>query len=54
MVITSTVDKLHQVHSDLLKRLDDNSDEVRIAVAKTLASYARYIQHEHNVARNQV
>ena len=36
-----TVDKLHQMYSDLLKRLDDNSDEVRIAVAKTLAAYAR-------------
>ena len=36
-----TVDKLHQMYSDLLKRLDDNSNEVRIAVAKTLAAYAR-------------
>ena len=35
------MDKLHQVHSDLLKRLDDNSDEVRMAVTRTLAAYAR-------------
>jgi dynein assembly factor 5 len=34
------VDRLHQLHSDLLKRLDDNSDEVRIAVSKTLVTFA--------------
>ena len=40
-----TVDTLHQVHPDLLKRLDDSSDEVRIAVAKTLTAYARSESH---------
>ena len=37
----TTVDTLHQLHSDLLKRLDDSSDEVRIAVSRTFVAYVR-------------
>jgi len=33
------VDKLHSLYCDLLKRLDDSSDEVRIALTKTLEAY---------------
>ena len=39
----SVLDKLHQLYSDLLKRMDDNCDEIRVAVARTLVSYVRYV-----------
>ena len=37
--IMYTVDKLHSMYCDLLKRLDDSSDEVRIALTRTLEAY---------------
>ena len=33
------VDKLHTLYCDFLKRLDDNSDEVRIAITEVLSAY---------------
>lgn len=33
------VDKLHTLYCDLLKRLDDSSDDVRIATTQTLMAY---------------
>lgn len=41
--VNTSVDTLHQLHSDLLKRLDDSSDEVRIAISGTFVAYVRYI-----------
>ena len=35
------VDRLHSIYSDLLKRLDDSSDEIRLAITKTLQEYFR-------------
>ena len=39
----TSVDKLHSLYGDLLKRLDDSSDDVRIAMTRTLSTYARYV-----------
>ncbi|KAL5484058.1 hypothetical protein EMCRGX_G020494 [Ephydatia muelleri] len=33
------MDRLHLLYGELLKRLDDSSDEIRVAVTKTLAAY---------------
>ena len=41
--VNTSVDTLHQLHSELLKRLDDSSDEVRIAISGTFVAYVRYI-----------
>lgn len=38
---SSLVDMLHPLYSDLLKRLDDSSDEIRIAITKTITAYIR-------------
>lgn len=38
-IIFAVVDKLHTIYCDLLKRLDDSSDDVRIATTQTLMSY---------------
>ena len=40
-ISSSLVDRLHPLYSDLLKRMDDSSDEIRIAVTKTLTAYVR-------------
>lgn len=34
-----TVDKLNSLYCDLLRRLDDSSDEVRLTLTKTLEAY---------------
>jgi dynein assembly factor 5 len=34
-----TIDQLHQLFSDLLKRLDDSSNETRLQMSKTLIDY---------------
>ena len=39
----TSVDRLHLLYGELLKRLDDSSDEIRVAVTKTLAAYIRYV-----------
>ena len=33
------MDRLHSLYGELLKRLDDSSDEIRVAVTKTLTAY---------------
>lgn len=33
------MDRLHSLYGELLKRLDDSSDEVRVAITKTLSAY---------------
>ena len=38
-----TVDKLHTLYCDLLKRLDDNSDDVRIATTHLLKAYIQSV-----------
>ena len=42
LMVARIVDRLHSIYSDLLKRLDDSSDEVRLAMTKTLQEYFRY------------
>ena len=40
-VVSISVDKLHSIYPDLVKRLDDSSDEIRIATTKTLTAFVR-------------
>ena len=42
-IVLLTADKLHSLYPDLLKRLDDSSDEIRIAMAKTLVAFVRLV-----------
>ncbi|XP_065919012.1 dynein axonemal assembly factor 5-like isoform X2 [Dysidea avara] len=42
------VDRLHSVCSDLLKRLDDSSDEIRLAMTKTLQAYFSSFPVDYN------
>lgn len=34
-----SADMLHQVYPELLKRMDDSSDEIRIVVTRTFLAY---------------
>lgn len=36
-------DRLHSLYPDLLKRLDDSSDEIRIATTRTLVAFVRSV-----------
>ncbi|CAH3109869.1 unnamed protein product [Porites lobata] len=38
---TFNVDMLHQIYPELLKRMDDSSDEIRVVVTKTFLAYFR-------------
>ena len=42
-------DRLHNMYPDLLKRMDDSSDDVRVAVAATFQSYFACFQNDYNV-----
>lgn len=42
-------DCLHTMYMDLLKRLDDSSDEVRLAVAKTFVTYFSCFPKEYDI-----
>ncbi|XP_062515941.1 dynein axonemal assembly factor 5-like [Corticium candelabrum] len=42
------VDALHQMYPDLLKRMDDNSDSIRMATIKTLSSYFSCFPKEYD------
>ena len=37
------MDKLNTLYGDLLKRLDDSSDEVRVEVTRTMIAYMEYV-----------
>ena len=40
-ILVCPVDKLHSLYCDLLRRLDDSSDEVRLTLTKTLEAYTQ-------------
>lgn len=42
-------DRLHNMYPDLLKRLDDSSDEVRITVSKTFLAYFDCFENGYDV-----
>jgi dynein assembly factor 5 len=42
------VDNLHQMYPDLLKRMDDNSDDVRIATIRTMIAYFSCFPEEYD------
>lgn len=42
-------DRLHKAYPDLLKRLDDVSDEIRLAMCSTLNAYVRAFHGDFNV-----
>ena len=42
-------DRLHNMYPDLLKRMDDSSDDVRIAVAVTFQAYFDCFENDYNV-----
>lgn len=39
--IVVVADKLHEMCPDLLKRMDDNSDDIRILTTETLKAYIK-------------
>lgn len=41
--------KLHNMYPDLLKRLDDSSDDIRVAVSKTFVAYLDCFEDQYNV-----
>lgn len=43
-------DILHNMYMELLKRLDDSSDEIRLAVTKTFSTFFRCFPKEYDVA----
>ena len=43
------VDQLHALYTDLLKRLDDSSDELRLAVTQTFLTYFTLFPKDYNV-----
>lgn len=43
-----TVDKLHEMYSDLLKRLDDSSDDVRLETTAALVHYFRSFPKDYD------
>ena len=43
-------DRLHNMYPDLLKRLDDSSDEVRITVSKTFLAYFDCFMNGYDVS----
>ena len=42
-------DRLHTMYMELLKRLDDSNDEIRIAVSKTFMTYFECFPKEYDV-----
>ena len=42
-------DRLHNMYLELLKRLDDSSDDVRITVAKTFLAYLDSFENAYDV-----
>ena len=36
-------DLLHQIYPELMKRMDDSSDEIRVMVTKTFLAFFRYV-----------
>lgn len=42
-------DTLHTMYMELLKRLDDSSDEIRLSVTKTFMTFFRCFQKEYDV-----
>ena len=48
-VRTIDEDRLHKAYPDLLKRLDDISDEIRLAMCSTLNAYVRAFHSDFNV-----
>ncbi|XP_041473460.1 dynein assembly factor 5, axonemal-like [Lytechinus variegatus] len=42
-------ERLHQVYMELLKRLDDSSDEIRVAVAKTFGAFFGCFPEDYDV-----
>jgi dynein assembly factor 5, axonemal len=49
-VRTIDSDRLHKAYPDLLKRLDDVSDDIRLATCATLNSYVRAFHGDFNVS----
>ena len=41
-------DELHKVYVELLKRLDDSSDELRVAVTATLKTFFSLLPEDYN------
>ena len=42
-------DRLHNLYPDLLKRLDDSSDDIRIAMAQTFSAYIECFRDNYDV-----
>lgn len=42
MILFTAVDSLHSLYPDLLRRLDDSSDEIRVATAAALFAFIRW------------
>jgi len=42
-------DRLHNIYPSLLKRLDDSSDDVRLAASSTFAEYMRCFRDNYDV-----
>ena len=43
-------DRLHNMYPDLLKRMDDSSDDVRVAVAHTFQAYFNCFENDYDVS----
>lgn len=46
---TVNQDRLHNMYLELLKRLDDSSDEIRLTVSKTFLAYLDCFQKSYDV-----
>jgi len=46
---TVNQDRLHNMYLELLKRLDDSSDEIRLTVSKTFMAYLDCFQQSYDV-----